>query len=41
MAGQWWIENPKLKVETVAEHVAAIGWMGLRQIPEKPRFEGA
>jgi AcrR family transcriptional regulator len=40
MAGQWWIENKKLDVETVAEHVAAIGWMGLRHIPKKPRFEG-
>jgi AcrR family transcriptional regulator len=39
MAGQWWIENPKLDIETVSEHVAAIGWMGLRHIPRKPRFE--
>ncbi len=39
MAGQWWIENQKLDVETVAEHVAAIGWMGLRHIPKKPQFE--
>jgi AcrR family transcriptional regulator len=40
MAGQWWIENQKLDVETVAEHVAAIGWMGLRHMPKKPQFEG-
>ena len=39
MAGQWWMENKKFDVETVAEHVAAIGWMGLRHIPKKPRFE--
>ncbi len=38
LVGQWWIENQKLDVETVATHVAAIGWMGLRHIPKKPKF---
>lgn len=38
LVGQWWIENQKLSVETVAEHVAALGWMGLRHIPKKPHF---
>lgn len=39
LTGQWWIENQELDVETVAEHVAALGWMGLRHIPKKPTFE--
>jgi len=38
LVGQWWIENQRLDVETVAEHVAAMGWMGLRHIPKKPKF---
>jgi AcrR family transcriptional regulator len=38
LAGQWWIDNQKLDVKTVAEHVAAIGWMGLRHLPAKPTF---
>ena len=36
---EWWIENQRLDVETVAKHVAAMGWMGLRHIPRKPKFE--
>jgi AcrR family transcriptional regulator len=39
LVGQWWIENQKLDVETVAKHVAAMGWMGLRHIPKDPQFE--
>jgi AcrR family transcriptional regulator len=38
LVGQWWIENQKLDVETVAKHVAAMGWMGLRHLPKKPEF---
>lgn len=38
LVGQWWIENQKLDVETVAQHVAGLGWMGLRHLPPKPRF---
>jgi AcrR family transcriptional regulator len=40
LVGQWWIENQQLDIDTVAQHVAAIGWMGLRHIPKKPEFEG-
>lgn len=40
LVGQWWIDEQKLDVEVVARHTAAIGWMGLRHIPEQPRFEG-
>jgi AcrR family transcriptional regulator len=39
LVGQWWIENRQLDIETVAKHVAAIGWMGLRHIPKTPEFE--
>ncbi len=39
LSGQWWLENQTLDVETVARHVAAIGWMGLRHMPEDPQFE--
>lgn len=38
LVGQWWIENQHLDVETVAKHVAAIGWMGLRHMPRTPQF---
>lgn len=34
--GQWWTEVRKPSVETVASHVAALGWMGLRHLPKKP-----
>jgi AcrR family transcriptional regulator len=35
--GQWWTEsdNPP-SVETVASHIAALAWRGLRQLPRKP-----
>jgi AcrR family transcriptional regulator len=39
LVGQWWLENQTLDMETVAKHVAAIGWMGLRHMPEDPQFE--
>ncbi|MCP4810158.1 MAG: TetR/AcrR family transcriptional regulator [Proteobacteria bacterium] len=35
-AGQWLLENPELPKEEVARHVAAIGWMGLRHLPDEP-----
>lgn len=38
LTGQWWRENQQLDIKTVASHVAAIGWMGLRHIPKKPTF---
>lgn len=35
--GQWWTEgdNPP-SVETVASHIAALAWRGLRHLPKKP-----
>ena len=35
--GQWWTEddNPP-SVETIASHIAALAWRGLRQLPRKP-----
>lgn len=40
LVGQWWIDDRKEDVAVVARHTAAIGWMGLRHIPEAPKFEG-
>jgi AcrR family transcriptional regulator len=34
--GQWWIETRKPSVEDVANHIAALAWMGLRHLPKKP-----
>jgi AcrR family transcriptional regulator len=35
--GQWWTESRKAPpVETVASHIAALAWMGLRHLPRKP-----
>jgi AcrR family transcriptional regulator len=35
--GQWWTETRKAPpVETVASHIAALAWMGLRHLPRKP-----
>lgn len=35
--GQWWTEgNNSPSVETVASHIAALAWRGLRQLPRKP-----
>jgi len=35
--GQWWTESRKPPpVETVASHIAALAWMGLRHLPRKP-----
>lgn len=38
LVGQWWGGAPKkrFKKELVASHVAAIGWMGLRHLPDEP-----
>ena len=35
--GQWWTEcsNPP-SIETVASHIAALAWMGLRHLPKQP-----
>ncbi|HYC57031.1 MAG TPA: TetR/AcrR family transcriptional regulator [Candidatus Binatia bacterium] len=35
--GQWWTESSKRPpVESVAGHIAALAWMGLRHLPKKP-----
>ena len=34
--GQWWIVTRKPSVEDVANHLAALAWMGLRHLPKKP-----
>ena len=35
--GQWWTETEKPPAaETVASHVAALAWMGLRHLPKRP-----
>jgi AcrR family transcriptional regulator len=37
--GQWWIEARKPAVEEVANHLAALAWMGLRHLPKKPALK--
>jgi AcrR family transcriptional regulator len=34
--GQWWMDTRKPAVEEVANHIAALAWMGLRHLPKKP-----
>jgi len=34
--GQWWTEVRKPGVEEVANHIAALAWMGLRHLPKRP-----
>jgi AcrR family transcriptional regulator len=35
--GQWWTEGDNSpSVETVASHITALAWRGLRQLPKKP-----
>jgi len=34
--GRWWTEVRKPAVEEVANHLAALAWMGLRHLPKKP-----
>jgi len=34
--GQWWTETRKPSVEDVANHIAALAWMGLRHLPKHP-----
>jgi AcrR family transcriptional regulator len=35
--GQWWTESRKrAPAETVASHLAALAWMGLRHLPKRP-----
>lgn len=37
LTGQWWMENPELSINEVARHLAALGWMGLRHLPDDPQ----
>ena len=34
--GQWWTEARKPPLEEVANHIAALAWMGLRHLPKRP-----
>lgn len=35
--GQWWTESDKApSVETVASHIGALAWTGLRRLPKRP-----
>ena len=34
--GQWWTDVRKPPVEEVANHIAALAWMGLRHLPKRP-----
>jgi AcrR family transcriptional regulator len=34
--GQWWTDGRKPDVEEVANHIAALAWMGLRHLPKHP-----
>jgi len=35
--GQWWTESPDPpSIESVASHIAALAWMGLRHLPRQP-----
>ena len=39
--GQWWTESRKPPpVDTVASHIAALAWMGLRHLPKRPAMLG-
>ena len=40
--GQWWTETRKPPpAETVASHIAALAWMGLRHLPKRPTLSTA
>ncbi len=34
--GQWWTTARRPAVEEVANHIAALAWMGLRHLPKRP-----
>ncbi len=38
--GQWCIDNTRMSPDEAASHVAALAWMGLRHLPEKPELLG-
>ena len=38
--GQWWTESSKPPpIEVVANHIAALAWMGLRHLPTRPNLQ--
>jgi AcrR family transcriptional regulator len=37
--GQWWTEVRKPSIEEVANHIAALAWMGLRHLPKRPALK--
>ncbi len=37
MVGQYLTDNPEQPLDLVADHLAAIGWMGLRHLPQDPK----
>jgi hypothetical protein len=41
LVGQWWTETRKPRVEEVANHLAALAWMGLRHLPKNPTLTSA
>lgn len=37
--GQWWTDSHKPPpVETIANHIAALAWTGLRHLPKQPKL---
>lgn len=34
--GEWWVDVRKPSVQVVSAHVAAMAWMGLRNLPQRP-----
>ena len=34
--GQWWTTARRPNVDEVADHIAALAWMGLRHLPKRP-----
>ena len=38
--GQWWMDNPGMTADEAASHIAALAWMGLRHLPERPDAPG-
>ncbi len=35
--GQWWVQSHKPSVEELTAHISALAWMGLGQLPKKPK----
>lgn len=39
--GRWWMDHPTMTAEQAAAHTAALAWMGLRHLPERPAISRA